>query len=127
MPERKESEDPLNILPDSADLPANQRTKSHSDGKFDNSPFEVNPVAAFQDMASGLIDDKVFTLLSTSNPIGYREAMKLVQCQHWQEVIENKIAALERHGVWEKYKPEDISAGHSTMGLRFAMRAKTNK
>jgi hypothetical protein len=27
----------------------------------------------------------------------------------------------------KKYKPEDIPAGHSTMGSRFTMRAKTNK
>ena len=53
--------------------------------------------------------------------------MKLVQRCHWQEVIHTKITALEQLGAWDKYKPEDIPAGHSTMGLRFTMRTKTNK
>ena len=53
--------------------------------------------------------------------------MKSVQRLRRQEVIDTKITALERLGVWEKYKPEDVPAGHSTAGSRFTMRAKTNK
>ena len=52
-PEHKEeSEDPLNIVPDSADLPANQHTKLYFKDKFNNNLFEANPVAIATQLAS---------------------------------------------------------------------------
>ena len=113
----------LNILPDSADLPAKQRTDKD---EFDDSPFKADPVAAFRDAAAGLLDDDVSTLPSKTDPINYRKAMKLVQRRHWQEAIDIESAVLKQLGVWDEYNPEDIPAGHSTMGSRFTMGAKTN-
>ena len=86
-----------------------------------------DPVAAFQDAAAGLLNDNIFMLPLTTDPINYRKALKLVQRRHWQVAINTKIATLERLGVWEKYQSEDIPAGHNTIGLRFTLHAKTNK
>ena len=93
----------------------------------DNGPFGFDPVAALQDAAAGLHDNEVFMPSSTIGSIDYPETMKVVLCRHWQEAIDAEMAALERLGVWEKYKPEDVPAGHSAMGSRFVMRAKTDK
>ena len=56
-----------------------QRTEARSKYEFEDGPFKVDPVAAFQDAAAGLLDDEVFTLPSTTDPINYCEAMKSVQ------------------------------------------------
>ena len=56
-----------------------QLAESYSEDEFDNGSLDFDPVAAFQDAAAVLLDDDVFTLPLTTNPINYREAMKSVQ------------------------------------------------
>lgn len=49
----------------------------------------------FWDSAAGLLDDDVFTLPSTTDPINYGKGMKSVQPRHLQEAINAEIEALE--------------------------------
>ena len=135
--ERSESPDPLDILPQSADLPLfhsnlDDPFVSNFANPFDGDTltkdhFLSDPIVAFQAAAESLLgDDALFTLPTTTDPINVAEALKTLQARHWQQAIDEEIAALERLGCWEKVKPTNVPAGRRAIGSKFVLKAKKN-